>query len=162
MSVKQNIAAALKELEVLRQSERKIKARFEREMKPHQTAFDEATAEIRQKFAGQMSPVAERVAALEKEIHAQMLCHLDAGGEPKLKLVKSENLTAEVVQTAARREVDAETFFNFVPAIHRRGESFWSCLSVQIGKADKFLGEKINQIASIKNSYKVVIKEIEK
>lgn len=157
-SPKQKVIDALTELEILQAERDSLETKRERATRKFREEFEAATAPVNQKFDSQILPVQERIAALTKEIEAAMLMNLDADGNPKLTKAASENLQAEVVQSAARREVEAEAFFNFVPALQRRGSSFWNCFSVQIAKAEKFLGEKINEIATLKKNFKVVIR----
>lgn len=155
---KQQVTDALNELAVLNVERESLAAKQEKAMVKHRAEFERATTPILEKYNEKLAPVNQRIAALTKEVEAALLNNTNADGAPKLKSVATDALCAEVVQSAARREVAAESFFNFVPSVQRSGESFWSCLSVQIGKAEKFLGEKINEIASVKPSFKVVIR----
>lgn len=157
-SPKQQVTDALNELEVLQAERESLMAKQEKAVAKYRAEFEKAVQPINEKFQERLSPVNQRIYALEKDIEAAMLNYTDADGNPKMQTVKSEQLVAEVIQSAARREVDSEEFFNFVPALQRRGAGFWNCFSVQIGKAEKFLGEKINEIARVKSSFKVVIK----
>lgn len=157
-SPKKQIIDCLNELEVLQAERDSLAAKQEKAIAKYRAEFEKATTPILEKYNEKLAPVNQRIAALNKEVEAQMLMNADADGNPKLKVVSSAALTAEVVQSAARREVSAEVFFDAVPALKRHGESFWQCLSVQIGKAEKFLGASINEIANVKNSFKVVIR----
>lgn len=158
MTTKQNVAAALAELEQLYKTRDKYLAQEHKALEPHREQYEANVSEIRERFDSKLTPTMSRIDALEKEVSVQMLTNVNADGRPKLNKVASENLQAEVVQSAARREVDAEAFFDFVPALQRRGAAFWNCFAVQIGKAEKFLGERINDIAVVKQNFKVVIR----
>lgn len=155
---KQQIIDSLTELAVMRSERESLVAKQEKAVAKYRAEFERATTPILEKYNGRLAPVSQRIAALEKEVEAALLNNLDADGNPKLKVVSTNFLVAEVVQSAARREIDAEKFFNEVPALQRNGSAFWDCLSVQIGNAAKFLGERINEIAKVKPSFKVVIK----
>lgn len=155
---KQQIVDALNELAVMQTERDSLAAKQEKQVAKFRAEFERATTPILEKYNERLAPVNQRIAALTKEVEAAMLNNLDATGKPRLAKVTSESLQAEILQSAARREVDAEKFFNEVPVLQRHGAQFWNCLSVQIGKAEKFLGEKINDIASVKESFKVVIR----
>jgi len=157
-SAKQQIIDSLTELAVLQDERDFLVLKQEKQIAKYRAEFEQATTPIFEKTNKKLAPVNQRISALQKEVEAAMLNNLDGNGRPKLKVVSTDALTAEVVQSASRREIDAETFFAEVPSLKRRGSSFWECFAVQIGKAEKFLGERINEISKVKTSLKVVIK----
>ena len=63
---------------------------------------------------------------------------------------------AEVQVKDAPREIDAEKFFNFVK-VTERSAKFWGSLKVLIGEAEKFLGGKIDELATKQKKYSVSI-----
>lgn len=158
MATKTEIKTALDELAVLYTEREQIEMRRERQLKRHREKFEKAVQPINEKIQAKLSPVNQRIYALEKDVEAGLITSTKADGSFKFQQIESSGIHAEIIQTASRREVSAEKFFSEVPALQRNGESFWSCLSVQIAKAEKFLGEKLNDIADIKQNFKVAIK----
>lgn len=155
-TVKTQITDALTELAVLRESEKKYQAKFDKQVAPHEQIYFDSIKPFQEKFNAQVAPVRTRIAALEKEIEAKMLSTETADGGLKLMRVDTENLYVEATATA-RREVDAKAFFEAVEESNRNTQ-FWNCLSVLVGKTEKFLGSSIDAIASVKRSWKVTIR----
>lgn len=158
MRTKTEIQTALDELAVLYGERDSIEAKRERKLKKHRAAFEQAAQPINDKIQTELAPVNQRIYALESDVRAAILTAKKPDGEFKFRAIESSDVKAEVVRTAGQREVAAETFFNSVPALQRHGESFWACFKVQIAKAEKFLGEKLDEIAEIKESFRVDIK----
>lgn len=153
-SQKNNVKDALNELEGLYKSREKIAAKRAREIAPHQAKFDEATVDIFAKYDDQAAPVNTRIAALEKEVSAQMLAKLDDDGSPKLNKVESENLIAETAFSQTR-DINPEVFINAA----KSKAGFWDCISVLVGKAEKLLGKtELDKIAQSKRTWRVGIR----
>jgi len=72
------------------------------------------------------------------------------GGKPLVQAL------AEVQVKDGAREVDAQSYFNFVKPSDR-GASFWGSLKVLIGEAEKLLGGKIDELAKKPKKYSIGI-----
>jgi len=137
----------------LQAEQARIESRRERLIAPHRQAFDEATAPINSKFDKQLSPVREQSAQLEAQINEAVKYHFERDRTSGFYANEAE----AVVITTSVREIDARVFYNNTPE-DERSSAFWSCLKVQIGKAEKFLGDAINRLAEQKTTYKVSIR----
>lgn len=98
-----------------------------------------------------LQPINERLALLSAEIEKEFRKGVDedAGSIALAQvLVGKGNLSAiaEILKEDGDRVIDAQKFFDAVKAMERT-PGFWACLKVQIGKAEKFLGDKINELA---------------
>ena len=149
--VKENLV----QLSNVRASEARLQKQFDNSIAAHEEKYLQAIKPLQDKFEPKLSKARAEIAALEKAISEQLLSNQDRDGEPKLREVTAGGLTAEVT-VSSRRMVKAHDFFKLVPS-NQRDFKFYNCLSVLIGKAEKLLGDRISEIAELKNSWKVKI-----
>lgn len=155
---KKAIITALEELEGLYLSRERTEARQQKEITPHLETFEQAVAPIKAKYEKQLSPVQERIYALEKEVEAGMLASEQEDGTLKLMRVESANLVA-TASAHSVRQVDPQVFFENVPESQRDG-NFWHCITIAIQKAEKLVGKvKLDAIAVLKRTHRVTIEK---
>lgn len=133
---------------------KRITAKRDRLLQPLREQFDASANPINEQAAAKLRPIEEEINALEKQIKAAMLAEADANGS----VSRLSTATAEaLVTTTSRREINPQTFFNNIPE-DEHGHAFWSCFSVLIGRAEKFLGDGLGAIASLKHTHNVSIR----
>lgn len=132
----------------------RITAKRDRAMLPMREAFDASAKPITEQAAAKLRPIEEQINALEKEIKAAMLAEAEANGS--VSRISIGSAVTEVT-TTSRREINPQTFYNNVPE-DEQGHAFWSCFSVLIGRAEKFLGKTIDSIATLKSTHNVSIR----
>lgn len=132
----------------------RITAKRDRAMLPLREAFDASAKPITEQAAAKLRPIEEEINALEKQIKSAMLAEAEANGS--VSRISTSTAVAEI-STTSRREINPQTFFNNIPE-DEHGHAFWSCFSVLIGCAEKFLGSGIDRIASLKHTRNVSIR----
>src|SRR6185369_11301137 len=89
-------------------------------------------------------PIIARLQAKRDAIETEILGWLEAHG--KVITLAGEKAVAANANEEQNREVTPKTFFDFVKV---KGDEFWNCLKVEIGKAEKFLGKsELSKIAN--------------
>jgi len=78
---------------------------------------------------------------------------ISAKGVIKINRVSIATAIVEVA-TRTEREIDTKTFFNAVPE-SQRSAAFWSCFKTLVGKAEMFLGTRVNELAHAKRNHTV-------
>jgi len=85
-----------------------------------------------------LDPILEQMQTLEKEIETAMLAGIKADGSVPIAQLETPKAIAQV-HTSGKREIDAAAFFRATSPRLRITAGFYECLTVQIGKAEKFL-----------------------
>ena len=153
------IASLLKRWSKLRGRAERINAERDQKLKPILARFELRCAPINSAAEEQLSPIAQEMSKLEKEIEDVFLNIVREGDSFKFTRVDIATAVAEVV-TRTEREIDAKTFFDNVPP-SKRNSAFYSCFKTLIGKAEKFLGaDRLNQLAHGKRNHAVKISEV--
>ncbi len=133
---------------------KRVTAKRDRMLQPLREVFDASANPINEHAAAKLRPLEEEINALEKQIKSAMLAEAEANGS--VSRISSSTAVAEI-STTSRREINPQTFFNNIP-VDEHGHAFWSCFSVLIGRAEKFLGSGIDRIASLKHTHNVSIR----
>jgi CHAT domain-containing protein len=149
----EKVKEGLAQLARAQRSEARLQTQLDNAVAPHEKLYLKEIKPFQEKFEPKLSKVRDRIAALEKEISAQVL--EIAEGEVIVPRVEANGIIAEA-NAVTRRTVKAYDFFQLVPS-NQRDVKFYGCLNVLIGKASKLVGDKLNEIASSKKSWKVKI-----
>ncbi len=152
---KPQIASLLADWASLRARQQRIEAAREKQIAEHRTAFEQACAPAHSEANRKLTPIQEQLNEIENQITTAMKASIDAAGKIGIPYVTVDNATAEVV-SAAQREIKPEIFFEETPP-EKRTAVFWECVKIQIGKAEKFLGSRIDELAALKRTYNVKI-----
>jgi hypothetical protein len=154
-ATEKEIAAKLKEWAKLRAKKERIEADRDQAIEPLRARFERRCAPILEKARLKLDPIEPDLISLQEEITALMLRGIAEDGELKLTRVATATAVAEVV-THAQREINPKSFFESIPP-SQRGQAFWSCLKVLIGNAEKFLGDRLKDLAHAKETHRVTI-----
>ncbi len=147
----------------------RIQSRCTADIQPFKDTFEKKCKPFLEDANEKLKPINERLALLSAEIEKELRKGVDEdAGTVVLSQVlvglSKANLSAiaEITKEEGDRIIDAQKFFDSVKAIDRDA-GFWDCLKVQIGKAEKFLGDKINKLAKkpIVYKFKISIPELE-
>lgn len=102
------------------------------ELDPYLVEYNEKTEPIRQKHEKKINSLRTQA----DELKDQVLGWLNGVGKPVS--LEGEKAVAEAYMKEGSRSIDARAFFDLVKA---KGAEFWSCLRVEIGRAERFLGK---------------------
>lgn len=98
---------------------------------------------ILDKYDPKIAKLQERRSEIWDEVTGWLTAH------GKAISLEGERAVAAVEVKVGARTIDPEKFFKLVKA---KGSEFWGCLTVQIAKAEKFLGKtEVDKIAEKKN-----------
>lgn len=123
---------------------KKLREQFDADCAPHNTRANE-----------KLAPVNEKIAPIKSEIEKLLLAAVDEDNIALLKTVESREARAETL-TKTERHIEPRDLLEAVPEADRT-PSFWGCLNVLIGKTEKFLGEKIDDLAKPERKHRVTI-----
>lgn len=170
MSLRPNKAAietALDEWTRLTVKALRITVQRDADLKPLRERFDKQCAPILNEATAKLQPLSERRTQLAAEIEKQLKLGIDVDKEtvalPQVTVDAQVNSTRSVVGIAevqigdGDRTIAPEKFFDQTPAA-KRDNKFWECLKVQIGKAEKYLGNAIDALAKKPKTFKVVLR----
>ncbi len=152
---RKSIAEKLNEWSMLNAKLSKLKQAQLKDLQPLKEEYDARCTPIIEKHQSKISPVMAEMNAIEDEISKALLSVVDDEGVPKMRLVEGDTASAAVSINSVR-ECDAKVFFDSVSQ-SAKDKKFWDCFKVQIGKAEKFLGDKLNEISKLKQTFKVTI-----
>lgn len=110
--------------------------------------YDRKAQPINEDADRKLDPILEEMRTLEKEIETDMLAAIKADGSVPIAQLETAKAIAQV-HTTGKREIDAAAFFRATsPRV--RTAAFFDCLTVQIGKAEKFLDARTMARLAIK------------
>jgi hypothetical protein len=153
---KKEIAAQLEQW--ARNEKKRLKLEADRDvaLESYVTEYQRKTASVVAPFDQQLAVITASQARLQTEISDAMKRGIDVNGEVALPQVATTKAIVEV-KTTAKREVNPKEFFDAVPASDRNA-GFFGCLSVMVGKLEKYRSDVLNKLASEKRSHQVVIR----
>lgn len=154
-----SITKALRLWAKLRGQRAEVEAERDQLLAPIRARFEQDSAPILQRFDPQISTLSSQISELEAGITKAMLAGTDERGEVKITRVDVACAVVEIV-TRPEREIDTKAFFEAVPP-HERGDVFWMCLKTLVGKAEKFLGDRVNEYCHAKYRHTVSLREKE-
>lgn len=157
-ATQRGIAKALRQWKKLRDERGRIEARRDQQLAEIRTRFEQRCAPIHNAAAEELAPVQSQIAALEEQITAAMMAGILQNGDVRITRVPIATAVVEVV-TTCEREIDTRKFFEAVPP-SERGDAFWSCLKTYVGKAERLLGSRVNDLAHAKRRHSVVFSEV--
>lgn len=143
----------LAEWAILRKKLDKAAAQRNKELDPFIREHNEKIAPIIEKYDKKYNPLVDKSNALAKEISDLLMANTDKDGQPKQVLIETAEASAQLTQKDGARTIDVQKFFNFVK---NKTASFWDCLTVQVGKADKLIGKtEVDKLSDKKTTYSV-------
>jgi hypothetical protein len=114
-----------------------INAEADRKLAPHLAAYEKKASPIEAERDEKVAPLAADLDALEQEIRAALLSQVSPDGTAPAP-VETDTAVAQVT-IDRKREIDAAAFMRAVPPSQRRDPGYLGCLSVLVGRAEKFL-----------------------
>lgn len=109
-----------------------VECKRNKELDPHIRAHQEATDPIYDKYDPKITELRTQAAEIETEI----VGWLEANGKPLT--VEGDAAIASAISKPGPRVINAKSFFDRVKT---KSNDFWECVSVQVGKAVKLLGD---------------------
>lgn len=138
MSTKQDLTAKLHEWEKLKTRATKIETQREQQLQTILDVFEKKAEPINADADRQLAPLVDQMEAIEKELESELLGSIKPDGSIRIPQLETASALAQVM-TDSRREIKAAAFFRAVLPSRRNDPDFYGCLSVLIGKAEKFL-----------------------
>ena len=114
-----------------------ITAAADKKLEPHLLAYEKKAEPINAERDEKLAKPLAEMERLELEIRTAMLAQVTADGTAPAA-IETDTAVAQVT-VDRKREIDPATFMRAVPPRLRLDPSFIGCLSVLIGKAEKFL-----------------------
>lgn len=104
-----------------------------------------------------LQPVLDQMQAIENELRDEMTRAIKSDGTIGIPQIETARALAQV-QATSKREIDAAAFIRSTPPRRRNDPAFFGCLTVQIGKAEKFLDQPtMTKLARAKITHSVAI-----
>ena len=161
---KKEIAEKLAEWARLQNKRLAIEAKRDKDLDPHITRFERATAEINAKAQLKLDALNQDIAPLAKEIEQALLAGVNhTTGVIALAQVSLEGgeALAEVKAKEGPRVVDPEIYLEKTPPA-KRTAGFWAGLKVVIAPAEAFMGKLgLNALAKKPTTYSVELKLVD-
>lgn len=157
MSTKAQLTQKLLDWEKLKKQRDRIDAEADGQLDDLLVTFERKAEPINVERDRKLQPVLERLEELETAIRAEMLRNVKSDGSFGIPQLETEHALAQVL-TSSKREIDAGAFIRATPPRQRNDSAFFDCLTVQIGKAEKFLDQPtMKRLARPKLSHNVAI-----
>jgi hypothetical protein len=153
-TTEKQIVILLKRWSSLRGKKERIEAERDQAIQPIRARFEQRCAPILDKAQVKLDPLLQEISDLQRQIEQKMLEGFNEDGL-KVRRIDAATCFVEVV-TKSQREIDPKEFFEAIPQFER-GQAFWACLKILIGNAEKFLGNRINELAHARQSHSVSI-----
>lgn len=122
----------------LRKNFNQIEAKRREQLQPYLDDFERKTAAINTGADRATEPLLREMSQIQLQIEAAMLAKMQSDGTTTLREVNAGDACA-FVTTDKKREIDAATFMRVVPPGLRGDSGFLACLSVLVGKAERYL-----------------------
>lgn len=122
----------------------KLDSKRNAELDPYLILHNETIKPVLDKY----DPKIEKLQERQSEIYDEVTEWLSIQGRPIV--LEGENAVAAVEVKVGSRTIDPKAFFDLVKT---KGSEFWGCLTVQIAKAERFLGKtEVDRISEKKTS----------
>lgn len=155
---KAELTAKLLAWEKLKRQRDRIDQEADSQLEDLIVTFEKKAEPINTERERQLQPVLEKLEALENELRAELLREINADGTIGIPQLETKNALAQVL-ASSKREIDAAAFIRATPPRRRNEPAFFDCLTVLIGKAEKFLDQPtMTRVARAKVSHSVAVK----
>ncbi len=120
--------------------------------------FEKKAEPINSERDRRLQPIVDQMNTIEEELRAEMLRQIKTDGTIGIPQLETANALAQVF-TDKKREIDAAAFIRATPPRRRNDPAFYSCLTVQIAKAEKFLDQPtMVRLTRLKLTHSVALK----
>jgi hypothetical protein len=137
---KPELTAKLQEWGKLTKQRNKIEAEADGQLEDLIVTFERKAEPINAERDRKLQPFLEQLQTLENELRDEMLRNVKADGTIGIPQLETALALAQV-HASSKREIDAAAFIRATPPRRRTDPGFYACLTVQIGKAEKFLDQ---------------------
>ncbi len=140
MATPKDLTAKLSAWEKLKKQRDRVDAAADGQLEDLLTTFEKKAEPINTERDRRLQPILEQMDAIESDIRAEMLRSVKPDGTIGIPQLETPGALA-LVCIDKKREIDAASFFRAIPPSRRNDPAFYGCLTVQIGKAEKFLDQ---------------------
>ena len=154
---KAQLTQKLQEWEKLKRQRDRIDAEADGQLEDLIVTFEKKSEPINVERDRKLQPVLDQLEELEGELRTEMLRQVKPDGTIGIPQLETEHALAQVLSTS-KREIDAGAFIRATSPRRRNDSAFFECLTVQIGKAEKFLDHlTMKRLARAKVTHNVAI-----
>ncbi len=155
--IQKTVEAALAEWERLKLRARKYELQRDNDLAVQRTKFDKACEPINLEAKHNLDPLYTKMRTLETSIVNELKAGISPDGRTVAVAQVDVGQAVARMKDNGRREIDPAEFFKQVRQADR-DQSFWACMQILIGKAEKFLPEAVmERVARHEPKYSVVI-----
>ncbi len=152
-----DLTTKLEAWEKLKKQRDRIDADADGQLEDLLVTFERKADPINSDRDRKLQPVLDKMATLENELRDEMLRQIKPDGTIGIPQIETTLALAQV-HAASKREIDAAAFIRATPPRRRNDPAFFGCLTVQIGKAEKFLDQPtMTRLARPKLTYSVAV-----
>lgn len=156
MNAKQ-LTAKLEAWEKLKRQRDKVDATADGQLEDLLVTYEKKAEPINSERDRKLQPIVDQMNTLEEELRAEMLRQIKPDGTIGIPQLETTLALAQVLATS-KREIDAAAFIRATAPRRRNDPAFYNCLTVQIGKAEKFLDQPtMTRLARPKVTYAVAV-----
>lgn len=142
---KTQLAARVEAWGKLKKKHDAINAAADGQLEDLLAAFEKKAEPIYAERDRKLIPVVDEMNALESEVRTELLRGVGADGSIGIPQIESSNGALAQVHIEKKREIDPAAFFRAVPPRRRQEPAFLGCISILVGKAEKFLDQATMQ-----------------
>lgn len=151
------LTTRLEAWEKLKKQSDRINAEADAQLEDLIVTFEKKAEPINSERDRRLQPVIDKLTALESELRDEMLREIKPDGTIGIPQLETKLALAQVLATS-KREIDAAAFIRATPPRRRNDPAFFGCLTVQIGKAEKFLDQPtMTRLARPKITHSVAV-----
>ena len=151
------LTAKLEAWEKLKKQRDRVDAAADGQLEDLLVTYEKKAEPINSERDRKLQPIVDQMNTLEEELRAEMLRQIKPDGTIGIPQLETSLALAQVLATS-KREIDAAAFIRATPPRRRNDPAFYGCLTVQIGKAEKFLDQPtMTRLARPKVTYAVAV-----
>lgn len=152
-----DLTEKLRVWEKLKRKRDKIDAEADGQLEDLLATYEKKAEPINAERDRKLQTVVEEMTALENELRGEMLRQVKPDGTIGIPQLETPLALAQV-QATSKREIDPAAFMRATDPRRRNSPEFFNCLTVQIGKAEKFLDQvTMTRLAKAKTTHSVAI-----
>jgi len=151
------LTAKLEAWEKLKKQRDRVDAAADGQLEDLLVTYEKKAEPINSERDRKLQPIVDQMTSLEEELRAEMIRQIKPDGTIGIPQLETTLALAQVLATS-KREIDAAAFIRATPPRRRNDPAFYGCLTVQIGKAEKFLDQPtMTRLARPKITHTVAI-----
>lgn len=138
----------------------RAEAKRDADIAPHEQRYLKTIAPIEQAAKDALAPLEKTMREAASVIEREMRLGINGDGTIAVPQVATEKAFAKINTKDGDRLVDAQKFFDeFHPS--SRNATFWSCVKILVGKAEKAYGDIVNRVSKpeVKHLVEIALKK---